>query len=109
MNSIWISTWRLQPTSRLSKPKKLKKLEGGDAKKGLVLVEKKCGGCHSTAEDAFSFDLNKRKRRVDQIARKVRGYDEKGKFKPQKGQMSFYTEQRLTDDELRHILAAIGK
>ncbi|MEE8107105.1 MAG: hypothetical protein V3T86_16340 [Planctomycetota bacterium] len=104
-----ISPEPLKARKLIKKPKKLKKLDGGDATKGHQIVEHKCAGCHSAADTAYSFDLRKRKRRVDQIARKVRGYDEKSKFKPQKGQMSYYSIERLSDDELRHVLAAIGK
>lgn len=98
-----------KPRKLKKRPKLLKELTGGDAAKGLEIVEHKCAGCHSAADTAFSFDFKQRKRRVDQIARKVRGYDAKGKFKPQKGQMSYYTLERLSDEELRHVLAAIGK
>jgi mono/diheme cytochrome c family protein len=90
-------------------PKLLKDVAGGDAAKGEQLVARRCGQCHHEAEDALSFPFEPRKRKRDQVARKVRGYDAKGAFRPEEGTMSYFTTERLTDEELRHILAYVGK
>jgi len=91
------------------KPKRLKELDGGDAERGRELVEHYCGNCHNKAEDALSFPFEPQRRKKDQVARKVRGYDAKGAFKPEEGSMSYYTNDRLPDEKLRHILAYVGK
>ena len=91
------------------KPKRLEELDGGDAEKGQQLTERYCGNCHDKAEDALSFPFEPQRRKKDQVARKVRGYDARGKFKPQEGTMSYYTNDRLPDEELRDILAYVAK
>jgi mono/diheme cytochrome c family protein len=91
------------------KPKLLKDLDGGNAKKGAKLVARYCNGCHGEADDKLSSELKPNKKKKLQIARKVRGYDSKNKFKPQAGSMSYYTTDRLSDADLRHILAHLGK
>jgi mono/diheme cytochrome c family protein len=91
------------------KPKMPKTLDGGDADKGKKLVERYCTLCHHDKDDALSSVLKPRKKKRLTLARKVRGYDAKGKFKPQDNQMSYYTQDRLTDAELLHILAYLGK
>ena len=91
------------------KPKVLASLSGGDAKKGKELTARYCSGCHNEAEEAISFELKPRKRKKHVVARKVRGYDAKKKFKPQDGLMSYFTTDRLSDGDLKHILAYVGK
>jgi mono/diheme cytochrome c family protein len=90
-------------------PKLLKDLSGGDPETGRRLAATWCVACHNEAEDALSFPFEPGKRKRDQVARKVRGYDAKGAFKPEEGSMSYYTNDRLPDEELRHILAYVAK
>lgn len=90
-------------------PKLAEDWSGGDAGRGKALTERFCGGCHHDGEDALSARLRPHSKQVDAVARKVRGYDAKGKFHPQEGSMSYYTTERLPDDDLRHILAYLGK
>lgn len=90
-------------------PKLAKDLPGGDAETGRRLVTSYCALCHNEAEDALSFPFEPRKRKRDEVARKVRGYDAKGAFKPEEGSMSYYTNDRLTDEDLKHILAYVAK
>ena len=47
------------------------------------------------------------KKKKSYLVKKIRGYDSKNKFKP--GTMSYYTTDRLPDDDLKHILAYLGK
>jgi len=91
------------------RPKLLEDFGGGDAAKGKKLAVRYCNGCHNEADDAISFELRPGKKRTYQIARKVRGYDAKRKFKPKKHSMSYYTTDRLSDEDLRHILAYLGR
>jgi len=88
-------------------PKLLEDFEGGDAKKGKALFVKHCMGCHNKRDDAISVPLKPGKKRKEEIARKVRGYDSKRRFKP--GSMSYFTNHRLPDEGLRHILAYLGR
>jgi mono/diheme cytochrome c family protein len=90
-------------------PKLLKELGGGDPAKGKKLMARYCGGCHGAGENDFSSELRPKRKRKAAVARKVRGYNAKGKFKPQEGSMSYFTNDRLPDEELKHILAYIGK
>ena len=90
-----------------TKPKLLKEIGGGDAKAGKETSIRYCGKCHNP--DGLSFDLEPGKKKKDLIARKVRGYNAKRKFKPQKGTMSYYTVERLSDKDLRDIIAYLGK
>ncbi len=92
-------------------PKLAKDLSGGDAETGKRLVATWCVACHNEAEDALSFDFEPGKRKRDQVARKVRGYDAKGAFKPEAedASMSYFTNDRLSDDDLKHILAYVAK
>jgi len=90
-------------------PKLAEDWSGGDEARGKTLTERFCGGCHHDGEDAISARLRPHSKQVDAVARKVRGYDAKGKFYPQEGTMSYYTTERLSDDDLRHILAYVGK
>lgn len=91
------------------KPKLAKDLSGGDPEQGRRLVAMWCMSCHNEAEDAISFPFEPNKRKRDQVARKVRGYDAKNAFKPEEGSMSYYTNDRLPDDDLKHILAYVAK
>ena len=91
------------------KPKLLGVIGGGEAEVGRKLTERYCGGCHHDGDDAVSFPLRPGRKRSELIARKVRGYDTKGKFKPQSGTMSYYTTDRLSDADLRHIIAHLGR
>lgn len=91
------------------KPTLAKDLSGGDAEKGKRLTATWCMACHNEAEDAVSFPFEPNKRKRDQVARKVRGYDAKGAFKPEEGSMSYFTNDRLADDDLKHILAYVAK
>ncbi|MHC4549030.1 MAG: c-type cytochrome [Planctomycetota bacterium] len=91
------------------RPRLLESLAGGDAKRGARLVARYCTGCHNAADEALSFELKPRKKRKQLVARKVRGYDAKNKFKPQTGSMSYYTTDRLPDADLLDIIAYIGK
>lgn len=91
------------------KPKLLQNLDGGDAKKGAKLTVRYCHGCHREDDDALAVELKPNKKKKPLIARKVRGYNSKNQFKPQAGSMSYYTTDRLTDADLRHILAHLGK
>ena len=90
-------------------PKLAKDLLGGDAEQGKRLVARYCYACHNEAEDALSFAFEPGKRKRDVIARKVRGFDAKGAFKPEEGSMSYFTNDRLSDDDLKHILAHVAK
>lgn len=92
-------------------PKLAKDLSGGDPEEGKRLVERRCVSCHNEAEDAlsFPFEPSKKKRKRDQVARKVRGYDAKGAFKPEEGSMSYFTNDRLSDEDLRNILAYVAQ
>jgi len=89
------------------KPKLLKEIGGGDATKGKKTAIRYCGKCHNP--DGLSFDLEPGSKKKDLIARKVRGYNAKRKFKPWKGTMSYYTTDRLSDEDLRDIIAFLGK
>jgi len=91
------------------RPKLLKDLDRGDAAKGAKLVARYCQGCHGEADDKLAVELKPNRRKKLQIARKVRGYDSKNQFKPQAGSMSYYTTDRLSDDDLLHIIAHLGK
>jgi mono/diheme cytochrome c family protein len=90
-------------------PKLAKDLSGGDPEKGRRLAGRYCVHCHNAAEDALSFPFEPGKRKRDQVARKVRGYDAERAFKPDEGSMSYFTNDRLTDEDLRHILAYVAK
>ncbi|HEX5138420.1 MAG TPA: hypothetical protein VFY93_15700 [Planctomycetota bacterium] len=90
-------------------PKLGKDLAGGDPAEGRRLVTIWCVACHNEAEDALSFPFEPNKRKLDQVARKVRGYDAKNAFKPEEGSMSYFTNDRLPDDALKHILAYVAK
>ncbi len=90
-------------------PKLGKDLAGGDAEAGERLAATWCVACHNGAEDALSFAFEPGKRKRDQVARKVRGYDAKGAFKPEEGSMSYFTNDRLSDEEMKHILAYVAK
>ena len=91
------------------KPKLLKILDGGAAAKGAKLVAHYCHGCHNEADEALAVELKPGKKKKLLIARKVRGYNSKNQFKPQAGSMSYYTTDRLSDADLLHILAHLGK
>ncbi len=90
-------------------PKLAKDLAGGDPEEGKRLAATWCMSCHNEAEDALSFPFEPGKRKRDQVARKVRGYDAKNAFKPEEGSMGYYTNDRLPDDVLKHILAYVAK
>ena len=90
------------------KPRRLKTLTGGDPARGEKLVARYCTHCHNAGDTAFSFELRKGRKRAALVADSVRGYDEKGRFKPDKG-MSYFTQDRLTDEQLKHIVAFVGK
>lgn len=89
------------------KPKLLDDIEGGDKEKGRKTAVRYCGHCHTA--DGLSFELEPAKKKKDLIARKVRGYDAKRRFRPQKSTMSYYTTERLSDGDLRDIIAYLGK
>jgi len=91
------------------KPKLTRDFDGGDKAKGKALAARYCGNCHNDSDDAISFALKPRGKKTKLIVRKVRGYDAKNKFKPQKGTMAYYRTDRLSDRDLRHILAYAGK
>jgi mono/diheme cytochrome c family protein len=91
------------------KPKLLKDLGGGDAKKGAKLAARHCFGCHGEADDKLAVELKPNKKKKLLIARKVRGYNSKNQFKPQAGSMSYHTTDRLSDADLKHIIAHLGK
>jgi len=90
------------------KPPLLEDLAGGDAERGAQIVARYCAGCHQPGEDALSFELEPGRKRADLIARKVRGYDAHGRFKPD-GSMSYFTTGRLSDDRLRDVIAHLGR
>jgi mono/diheme cytochrome c family protein len=92
-------------------PKLAKDFAGGDPAAGKRLAATWCFACHNEAEDSLSFAFEPGKRKRDQVARKVRGYDAKGAFKPEaeEASMSYFTNDRLSDDELKHILAYVAK
>jgi len=89
------------------KPKMIKTFDGGDAARGKKLIARYCGACHGP--DHISFELKPHKKKKLLVARKTRGYDRKLKFKPQDGTMSYYTTDRLSDKDLRDIIAYCGK
>jgi mono/diheme cytochrome c family protein len=91
------------------KPKMIEDFDGGDAARGEKLTERYCGGCHNDADEALSARLKPGKKRKASIVRQVRGYDANGKFKPIETTMSYFTTDRLPDEDLRHILAYLGK
>jgi mono/diheme cytochrome c family protein len=90
-------------------PKLAKEFGAGDPELGKRLAATWCMACHNEAEDALSFPFEPGKRKRDQVARAVRGYDAKGAFKPEERSMSYFTNDRLPDEDLKHILAYIGK
>ncbi len=89
------------------KPKLLKEYAKGDKTKGSKLYSRYCAGCHNDADDAVSFAIKLGKKKRAQIARRVRGYTAKRKFKP--GAMSYYPTDRLSDAQLADILAYLGR
>jgi mono/diheme cytochrome c family protein len=89
------------------KPRLLDDYDGGDAAKGKKLFERHCTGCHNPGENAISFELKPGKKKKAVIARSVRGYNPKRKFDPKS--MSYFTNDRLPDEDLRHILAYLGR
>jgi len=89
------------------RPGLLKQLQGGNAKKGKALFMKHCAGCHNKSDDAISVPLKPGRKRKEEIARKVRGYDSERRFRP--GSMSYFTGSRLPDEELRNIVAYLGR
>ena len=91
------------------KPRLMNDVAGGDAEKGKPLVERYCAGCHNESDDALSFELKPNRKKKTLILRKVRGYDQKGRFKPRSGTMGYYTTDRLSDADLRHIIAYLGR
>jgi len=84
-------------------------LEGGDEAKGAALAERYCAGCHHEGDDALSFELKPHRKARDLIVRKTRGYDAKNHFKPLDYAMSYYTNDRLSDEDLLHLVAYLGK
>ena len=99
--------WPMRKVQRT--PKLLEELDGGDAEKGKKLIELHCGGCHGAGVDDFSSELRPNRLRKPVVARKVRGYNAKSKFKPEDGMMSYFTYDRLPDEDLKHILAYLGR
>ena len=95
------------PKRKVKRPKLMKNHEGGDAAKGKVLVARYCAGCHNESDESISIPLPPERKKKDLIARMVRGYDAKRKFKPKT--MSYYTTDRLSDADLRHIIAYLGR
>ncbi len=95
------------PKRKVRQPKLLKDFTGGDAKKGKALAARYCGGCHNKRDDSISIPLPPQRKKKALIARAVRGYDAKRKFKPQT--MSYYTIERLSDADLKHIIAYLGR
>lgn len=91
------------------RPRLMKVIGVGDAAKGKELVKRYCAGCHSEDADALSFELKPNRKKKTLILRKVRGYDQKGRFKPRSGSMGYYTTDRLSDEDLRHIIAYAGR
>ena len=89
------------------KPKLAKDISGGDAKNGEKLAKRYCAQCHHP--DGISFPLKKNGKKKDLILRKTRGYDAKRRFKPQRGTMAYYPTTRLSDKDLRDIIAYLGK
>lgn len=89
------------------KPKLLEDYDGGDAEKGKKLVERHCTGCHNASEKSISANLRPGRKKKAIIARTVRGYSPKRKFEPKT--MSYFTNDRLSDEDLRHILAYLGR
>jgi len=89
------------------KPKLLRKYPDGDKKKGEKLYTRYCTGCHNDAEDAVSFEIRPGRKRRAQIARRVRGYTARRRFKPDA--MSYYPTHRLSDEQLGDILAYLGR
>ncbi len=97
------------PARKVRRPKALKDYAGGDAAKGKPLTVVWCLGCHGDTDESLSFKLIPGKKRKDVIARKLRGYDTKRRFKPEQGTMSYYRQDRLSDEEARHIIAYLGR
>lgn len=89
------------------KPKMIEEYVGGDREKGEALAQRYCGGCHNETDDSIAIPLRPNKKKYAVIVRSVRGYDAKLKFKPKT--MSYYTNDRLKDEDLKHILAYLGK
>ena len=95
------------PKRKIRRPKLMKSVDGGDATKGKALTERYCAGCHNESDESISFPFRLGKRKKAAIARSVRGYDAKRKFKPKS--MSYYTVERLSDADLLHIVAYLGR
>lgn len=95
------------PKRKVRRPKLMKDYRGGDAAKGKVLMERYCAGCHNKSDESISIPLPPKRKKKDLIARTVRGYDAKLKFRPKT--MSYYTTERLSDADLRHIVAYLGR
>ena len=95
------------PKRKVRRPKVLKNWSGGDAKKGKALSARYCMQCHHAGDDSLSFELKPNHKRKDLLARTVRGYNNKMKFKPKT--MSYYTVERLPDADLKHIIAYLGR
>ena len=85
----------------------MKDYEGGDAARGKALMERHCAECHNESDESISIPLPPKRKKKDLIARTVRGYDAKRKFKPKT--MSYFTTERLSDADLRHIIAYLGR
>jgi len=89
------------------RPKLTKAIDGGDAAQGKRITLRYCAGCHNKSDDALSFAFRANKRKKSAVARAIRGYDNKLKFKPKT--MSYYSTERLTDEQLRHLVAYLGR
>lgn len=95
---------KVQKTPRLAA-----EYAGGDPEKGQALAGRMCAGCHNESEEAVSFALQPGKKKAEVIARKVRGYDAKGRFDPTEGTMSYFTNDRLSDEDLGHVVAYLAR
>lgn len=89
------------------RPKLTRQIDGGDAAQGRRIVQRYCAGCHNKTDDALSFPFRPNKRKKAAVARGIRGYDKKLEFKPKT--MSYYSTKRLTDAQLRHLVAYLGR
>ncbi|MHC4958346.1 MAG: c-type cytochrome [Planctomycetota bacterium] len=95
------------PKRKITRPKLPKSFDGGDAAKGKRLTERYCIGCHNDTDESISFPFRAGRKTKAAIVRAVRGYNSKRKFKPKT--MSYYTAERLSDEQLLHIAAYLGK
>ncbi|MHC4547300.1 MAG: c-type cytochrome [Planctomycetota bacterium] len=110
-----ISPGKAKPRRLGFEPALPESLDGGDRARGRTLVQRYCAGCHGASEQHLQDELKAGRRKRGKVAMKVRGWikDKRApggmRFKPAHGQMSFFAKDRLPDEDLRDILAYVGR